>query len=254
METQKLDFREALEHLAQRAGITLSKQNAASAQEKSHRKQNDEAMAVALKFFRDSLANSQAAMDYCAGRSLDADTIQKWEIGYGPEMGEALAMHLKKLGFNLAACKELFLVEGSQEVGFQDRFRARLIFPIRDDRGHLVAFGGRLMGDGIPKYINSSDTPLYSKRRVLYGMHLAKDAISKKDRAVLVEGYLDAIACHRAGRSRGHGPRAAGRPGPAGTARGGGGIARHLPHRHHRRAGGGIEALREHATTGCGRR
>lgn len=195
METQRITFPEALEYLAKRAGVALSKAPAGP----SKRGGQDAAMETALRFFNDQLTRSRPARDYMAARGLDEGVRITWEIGYGPEVGDALAQQLKREGHSLIDAEALFLVQKDQSGSFYDRFRSRLIFPIRDERGRLVAFGGRIVGAGEPKYINSSDTPLYSKRRVLYGMHRAKDAMTKSDRAVLVEGYLDVIACHRAG-------------------------------------------------------
>lgn len=197
MKTQNVEFVEALRILASHAGIELPK-NARMA-EPSKRAQQDEAMAEALSFFRNQLARSERAREYCERRLIDADTIQLWEIGYAPEEGSALATQLRKKNHVLAECRALFLVDQDSGGGYFDRFRGRLMFPIRDEKGDLVAFGGRLLGDGHPKYVNSGDTPLFRKSRVLYGMYRAKEKIAKERKAVLTEGYLDVIACHRAG-------------------------------------------------------
>ncbi|MCH7945140.1 MAG: DNA primase [Armatimonadetes bacterium] len=196
METQGVEFREALEILAKQAGVELTR---GSRQDHTRRRRMTDAMAVALDFFREQLQVSQTAREYCKRRGLDDDTLARWDIGYAPDVGEALAAELKRNGCKLSECRELFLVDGDEQLGYGDRFRGRIIFPIRDDQGNLVAFGGRLIGDGRPKYINSSDTPLFSKSRTLYGMHIARDTVRKLRRAVVVEGYLDVIACHRAG-------------------------------------------------------
>lgn len=199
METQKVDFREALEILAKEAGVTLSSRGAPNKEQNELADRQRNAMDSALTFFKKQFASSPIAKDYAAKRSMDQEVLQKWEIGYGPDLGDALARVLQKQKFSLAECKELFLVDQDASGGYYDRFRSRLIFPIRDERGRLVAFGGRIIGDGIPKYINSSDTPLYRKSRVLYGFFQSRDAISKERHAVLTEGYMDTIACHRAG-------------------------------------------------------
>jgi DNA primase len=196
MKTQNVEFTEALQILARQAGITLTRQKG---ENKSQRLVRQGAMEEALGFFRRELERSEAARSYCERRGLLADVLEEWELGYAPDVGDALASHLQRKGFSLSECKSLFLVDEDSSGGYFDRFRGRLIFPIRDERGDLVAFGGRLLGDGHPKYINSSDTPLYRKSRVLYGMNRAKEQIAKERRAVLVEGYLDVIACHRAG-------------------------------------------------------
>ncbi|QYK54454.1 MAG: DNA primase [Fimbriimonadaceae bacterium] len=196
METQRVDFIEALRILARETGVELPQFNQG---EKSDSEEMELAMAEAQSFFREQLRSEKTALHYIEERGLDQSVIDHWEIGYAPHQGEALAVRLKKKGFALATCQKLFLVEEDQRGGYYDRFRSRLMFPIRDERGRLVAFGGRIIGAGNPKYINSSDTPLYSKSRVLYGMDKAKESISKEDQAVLVEGYMDVIACHRAG-------------------------------------------------------
>lgn len=196
METERVDFPEALRLLAQQAGVELKKRDR---REPSVIEAQELAMAEALSFFREQISKSSAAREYCQGRGLDADVLDAWEIGYAPDVNAALATHLQKKGLNLALCRDLFLVDKDTSGGYFDRFRGRLMFPIRDERGKLVAFGGRILGDGQPKYINSSDTPVYNKGRVLYGMDRAKASMSEAGRATLVEGYLDVIACHRAG-------------------------------------------------------
>ena len=197
MKRQNVDFVEALRILAKEAGVTLT--NKGETTPPSVRQAQEEAMDEALSFFKDHLAKHSIATEYCERRGLDKQTLATWEMGYAPEGGSALAVFLKKKGFQLAECKNLFLVDEDSHGGYYDKFRGRLIFPIRDEKGALVAFGGRLLGDGVPKYINSSDTPLYRKSKVLYGMNRARRHFGKEKRAVLVEGYLDVIACHRAG-------------------------------------------------------
>ncbi|MBI1756160.1 MAG: DNA primase [Fimbriimonas ginsengisoli] len=195
MKTQNLDFSEALRQLAKLAGVELRRRG----RPKESQEQDRSAMDAALEFFRREFGRSSTARAYTEGRGLDEATIEGWEIGYAPDHGDALAATLQRAGQPLAECKKLFLVDQDSSGGYFDRFRGRLMFPIRDERGELVAFGGRLLGDGQPKYINSGDTPLFRKSRVLYGLDRAKDALAKSRQAVLVEGYLDVIACHRAG-------------------------------------------------------
>jgi DNA primase len=197
MKTEHVDFVTALKELADMAGVKLEKSR--SGTPATSRESFKKAMAEALAFFSEQLSKSQAAAEYCRRRSLDDETLRIWEVGYAPDSGDSMAVRLKRAGVALADGKSLFLVDEDASGGFYDRFRGRLMFPIRDERGELVAFGGRLLGDGTPKYINSSDTPLYRKGHVLYGMHKARDAMAKAKRAVLVEGYLDVIACHRSG-------------------------------------------------------
>lgn len=198
IETQKVDFQEALEILSRLAGIQLSKKSEGSAQ-LSKKRLYEQIMSSALDYFEGLFLDSREAKKYCEKRGLTEEICKIWRIGYAPADGEGLAIYLKKKGYSLQDAKALFLVEQDGQGGFYDRFRGRLMFPILDTRGAVVAFGGRALGDTQPKYINSSDTPLFSKRKLLYGMHQAKEWISKKGQAILVEGYLDVIACHRAG-------------------------------------------------------
>lgn len=198
MNTQNVDFGEAVKILAAETGVEL-KRTGGSTEKKSDRERMEAAMHFAHKFFISELKSSPVARRYVEDRGMNTELLEKWEIGYGPSVGEALAVQLSREKFSLQECQSLFLVDQDAGGGYYDRFRGRLIFPIRDERGRLVAFGGRIIGDGQPKYINSSDTPLYKKSRVLYGMNVAKDSISKLNRAVLCEGYMDVIACHQAG-------------------------------------------------------
>ncbi len=198
MKTQGLEFREALETLAKEAGITLQKGGSSPAQRSDHVRRL-EAMEFALRFFRDAFLKSEAATQYCQRRGFEKTVTDKWEIGYAPDVGDALATALKKAGYALDECKSLFLVERDGGGGYYDKFRGRLMFPIRNERGELVGFGGRLLGDGTPKYVNSSDTPLFHKSHVLYGYFQARDRLMKNSHAILTEGYFDVIACHRAG-------------------------------------------------------
>ncbi len=196
MKTQNVAFPEAVEILARQAGVTLRKRKPEDA---SLKLTWQGAMSEALAFFRAELAKSTTAKTYCENRGLSQAILDQWEIGYAPDVGEALAVHLSKKNYSLVECQKLYLVDQDSSGGFFDRFRGRLIFPIRDERGELVAFGGRVLGDGHPKYINSSDTPLYRKSRVLYAMNVAKKAIADGASPVMCEGYLDVIACHAAG-------------------------------------------------------
>ncbi|MFQ3677909.1 MAG: DNA primase, partial [Fimbriimonadaceae bacterium] len=196
MKTQNVDFPEALEILARQAGVELTPR--AGAPDHSLRVRQLAAMEEALKFFREQLVRSREALGYVERRGLDQEILDAWEIGYAPADGSPLSRRLGKAGFPLEMCRDLFLVDQSGS-GYRDKFFNRLMFPIRNERGELVAFGGRVLGDGHPKYINSGDTPIFRKSRVLYGMFRAREAMRRRRHAVLVEGYLDVIACHRAG-------------------------------------------------------
>lgn len=196
MKRQNADFPEALRILAAEADVELTARGPVVPP--SVREAQEGAMRAALTFFRDALSRAPSAQEYLRGRDLSAAVADAWELGYAPVGGDALAAYLAKTGHDLEVARELFLVDGD-ERNWRDKFRGRLIFPIRDERGALVAFGGRILGQGQPKYINSSDTPIYRKGRVIYGLHAAREPLAKTRRAVLCEGYVDVIACHRAG-------------------------------------------------------
>lgn len=195
MKTQHVEFVDALKELAERAGVDLKARGPSTPP--GLRDAHRAAMGEALAFYRENLRNP-IAQEYLRKRNLDEATVQNWEIGYAPDTFESLVNRLRQKGHDLGECKSLFLVDERDRGGYYDKFRGRLMFPIRDERGELVAFGGRVIGEAQPKYINSSDTPLYRKSKVLYGFDHARERIAKDRRAVLVEGYLDVIACHRA--------------------------------------------------------
>ena len=197
MKTQGLEFYDALKELAQRAGVELHARGPAP--DRSERQRQIGIMEAAQGFFRDQFAKSPPTQQYATGRGLDPKTIETWGLGYAPDSGEALVSFLRRNGHSLEEAKALFLVDTGERGDTYAKFRGRLMFPIRDERGDLVAFGGRLMRDGQPKYINSGDTPLYHKSHLLYGADQARLRWPKSRRATLCEGYLDVIACHRAG-------------------------------------------------------
>lgn len=195
MQLNNVDFKDALQMLADRAGITLSGRS----ESRSRSRRDQEAMDFATDYFIRQLAQSDAAKKYCDGRGITASMIERWGIGWSPDQGEALTVAMKKAGFTLRQAAELCLLEGDEGQGYRDRFRGRLMFPIKNERGLVCAFGGRAIGDSPAKYINSSDTPLFHKGKTLYGLFESQGALRNSPKAILVEGYLDVIACHEAG-------------------------------------------------------
>lgn len=209
MEFEKVDFRMAVETLARRYRIPIpdfEKGLPAEARDERERTK-DRLMAAHLaaeRFFMDQLASpaGEAARDYLAGRGLTPDQVREYRLGYAPDEWEALIRHLRGSGF----APEL-LVEGGLAVAregsgrYTDRFRGRVMFPIRDGQGRVVAFGGRTLGkdERGPKYLNSADSPIFHKGRLLYGFDAAREAIREAGAAVLLEGYMDWIALHSAG-------------------------------------------------------
>jgi DNA primase len=200
MRRDGLEFRETLERLAERAGVELSER---SAQEDRLRRRLREALEAAIAWYREVLLQArqaQAAREYLVGRGLTAETQDRFGLGYAPNTWDALVGRLRKKGFSDAELTGAGLAGTSGRGGVYDRFRGRIIIPIRDASGRPVGLGGRIMpGAEGPKYLNSPGTPLFDKSRTLYAIDLAKAAIRREKLAVIVEGYTDVMAAHRAG-------------------------------------------------------
>ena len=201
-EIEQVDFRAALEMLAEKAGVELKKQ-AFNPESKEEKERSLKALEAAHIFFQQQLKANKAMMDYVIGRGYDRETIAKLELGYSPDSFHLLTETLQKQGFSAKELLESGLAS-QKEVGdsaVYDRFRNRIMFPIHDSQGTLVAFGGRIMsGDKeAAKYLNSPETKYYHKGGTLYLLHKAKQAIREKDRAIIVEGYFDALMAHHKG-------------------------------------------------------
>ena len=204
MAMEKCDFREAVTTVAEKCGIAIPKAKPSSPQERQATQQRTALMEMhrtAAEFFVAQLsatAEGKAARGYLEDRGLEQETVERFRIGYAPSAGDALVRALRGK-FNEKLLADSGLVARDQSGRLYDRFRRRILFPIADERGRVVAFGGRALGDDLPKYLNSPETPIYSKSRVLYNLDRAKEEIRKREFAVLVEGYMDAIGVHRAG-------------------------------------------------------
>ena len=199
----KLTFVEAVKQLAGEAGIEVEEQekNPQAEAEAKEKEELTRLLELAADWFRRIFregADAEIARAYAAKRGLSDETLEKFQIGYAPGDGGALERAAVKKGYTREQLIKAGLVI-QNERGSYCRFRSRLMFPIQDGRGRVVGFGGRILGDGEPKYLNSPETPLFSKSRLLYAMPQAKDALLKKKRALLTEGYMDAIACQQAG-------------------------------------------------------
>jgi DNA primase len=204
MEMEKCAFPEAIRIVAEKCGIAIPRPKERSPEEKKenqHRTALVEMHREAQAFFVKQLegtAEGKLARAYLEDRGLDRDAITRFGIGYAPSGGDVLLRFLKaKYAEKLLA--ESGLVSRDQGGRMFDRFRRRITFPISNESGKIVAFGCRALGDDQPKYLNSPETSIYSKSNVLYHLDRAKDAMRRQDFAVLVEGYLDAIAVARAG-------------------------------------------------------
>ncbi len=203
METEGLSFPEAVERLAAEAGVTLPKMTREDQEQEVRRNSLYDVMDLATEFFEASLKGrfGQKARDYLAGRGLSPETQGRFRIGYAPPDRYALRDHLASKGVPTAMMEEAGLLVTAEDVKVPyDRFRDRIMFPISDVRGRIVAFGGRAMSADAPaKYLNSPDTPLFNKGRLLYNYHQARKPAHDRGTVIAVEGYVDVISLSVAG-------------------------------------------------------
>jgi DNA primase len=200
-EAQGLTFSESLELLATRAGITLEHDPKAAKRE-GERRETVDVVDAAGSFFMKSLKDhpdAGHARSYVRGRGYEVDVVDQFEIGYAPDGWDELSKHLRSLGFKDRQMEAAGLAKRGRQGKLYDHFRDRLIFPIRNVRGEMVGFGGRLLRGEGAKYINTPETRLYKKAELLYGLDRARSEIAKRGFAVVVEGYTDVIALHLAG-------------------------------------------------------
>ena len=206
MEVDKLSFVEAVEHLAGRAGVQLRYVEAGPAPARPQQGQRQRLLAAhtaAAEFYAEQLRSpaAAAARQFLARRGFDREAAQRYGCGFAPAAWGALTAHLRRCGFTDAELVAGGLARHARSGSLIDRFRGRLLWPIRDITGSVIGFGARKLRedeDG-PKYLNTPETPIYKKSQVLYGVDLAKRDIAKQSRAVIVEGYTDVMACHLAG-------------------------------------------------------
>src|SRR5271154_3163249 len=204
MELEKAPFPEAVRTVAEKCGIAIPKPRERSPEERRENQQRTSLVDMhrgAAAFFSKHLlqsAEGKAALGYLEDRGLDRESITRFGIGFAPSGGDTLFRALKQK-FEDKDLEVSGLVGRDQSGRFYDRFRRRIIFPIANEAGKIIAFGARAMGDEQPKYLNSPETPIYSKSNVLYHLDRAKEGLRQNDFAILVEGYMDAIAVARAG-------------------------------------------------------
>ncbi|HUI75144.1 MAG TPA: DNA primase [Candidatus Acidoferrum sp.] len=204
MEMEKCEFPEAVKLAAEKCGISIPRPKERSPEERKENQQRAALVEIhreAQTFFVKQLEGTlegKAARAYLEDRGLDKESLVRFGIGYAPSGGDLLLRHLKgKYPEKLLV--DSGLISRDQSGRLFDRFRRRITFPIANESGKIVAFGARALGDEQPKYMNSPETPIYSKSNVLYHLDRAKDALRRQDFAILVEGYMDAIAVARAG-------------------------------------------------------
>jgi len=198
MEKEGVDFAEALEILAKRAGVTLKRKKS---EEKDKRQRFFDANIKAAQFYHHILTShplGKPALEYLKKRGLTDQTIEEFNLGYAPNSWESLTSFLKKRGFSVQELVEAGLVVPSKNGGY-DRFRGRIMFPLIDLKKQVIGFSGRILGVGEPKYINTPQTVIFDKSSFLFGIHLAKGDIRTQNKAILTEGEMDMILSYQAG-------------------------------------------------------
>ncbi|MEO6456647.1 MAG: DNA primase [Chloroflexia bacterium] len=205
MKTEGLDFRGALEKLAGKVGVEIKPRNEQAVVQDRARERLKEACAAASAYYHNlfrSHAAAGPARAYAEKRGITQSTIELFQIGFAPDSWDALGNHLLSRGYSSQELIDAGLVAERDEGGHYDRFRNRLLFPIRDHKGDIVGFGGRALEDGqVPKYMNSPQSAVFDKSAILYGFDLARPPIQRSGSAVIVEGYMDVVIAHQSGQS-----------------------------------------------------
>lgn len=202
MKKEGWDFSEALNFLAEKAGVTLTEYSPEDKTDKDLQDKLSELLERAALYFRQQMLETppgRETLNYLHQRGLTDQTIKIFGLGHAPDGWDGLLNHLKHLGYDESIMLEAGLITERESGGYYDRFRNRLMFPIRSTYGKMVGFGGRVLDpNDVPKYINSPKTALFDKGRLLYGLDQARQSIRSNNQVVIVEGYMDAIACHQA--------------------------------------------------------
>src|SRR5919106_3497931 len=196
-EVEHLDFVEAVERLAARCGITLRYDNANVGKDRKRKERLSEAVGAAVAFYHRVLIEAPdggRARQHLRSRSFDGDAARRFHLGWAPDGFDALSGHLQREGVSRQDIVDAGLAFVNRANKLQDQFRGRLMFPIYDARGEPAGFGGRALGDQMPKYKNSPETPIYQKSRLLYGLNWAKGEIVARGEVVICEGYTDVMA------------------------------------------------------------
>jgi DNA primase len=206
MKYESLDFIGAVRRLAERAGIEIEVEQAAEGPSRSQREDLFRLHEQVSEFFHHNLMKekfAQVARDYLVKRKISSDTAKKWRIGYSPDSWDALTQWAKSKQFSPALLATAGLVLPRDNGGVYDRFRGRLMFSICDEQGRVVGFSGRILTDAKdqPKYVNSPETPIFQKGKILFALDKAKRAILDEKVAIICEGQVDTISCHEAGLS-----------------------------------------------------
>ncbi len=195
---ENLTFPESIHHLAESQGIPLPQSTKRDEAESEKRQRLLKILEIATQFFCRQLKGNKEALAYLKDRQITEEASQQFSIGYAPP-GQHLLQELTRQGFDIREVLACGLIKEGNSGQYYDKFRNRIMFPIHDLSGKTIAFGGRILGDGVPKYLNSPETALYSKSRNLYPLDLTRNEIRKRDFAIIVEGYFDCIIPFRFG-------------------------------------------------------
>jgi DNA primase len=200
MEYERLEFPDAVEELAQSVGLTVPREGGRDERPREDKTDLYALLDASASWYQQQLPKSPEAQAYCKKRGLDADTIARFRLGWAPAGFDGVIKALGTSDKRLQLLNEAGMVASNERGNKYDRFRERLMFPILDRRGRVIAFGGRvLQSEQGPKYLNSPETPLFHKGRELFALWQVKQANAKLERIVVVEGYMDVIALHQAG-------------------------------------------------------
>ena len=199
MRIENLDFPDAVYRLAERAGMTVPEDNEEIRSQKKKKDRLLELSKEAARFFHSVLLSEdgKTGLEYLLGRGLSPSTIKRFGLGFAPNAWDQLLSEMTRLGYTKQELLDAGLALSNKTGRLYDRFRNRVMFPIIDIRGAVIGFGGRVMDDSTPKYLNSPETTVFNKRKNLFALNLAKK--SEGDRIILCEGYMDVIALHQAG-------------------------------------------------------
>ena len=199
MKHENLQFPEVIETLAEKCGVILPKNALGKGADNGLAKELYRINDLACQFFQASLAANRTAKEYILSRGVADETLKNFKIGFAPDSWEALLNFFKKASIEPAMLEKAGLVIANDKGGHYDRFRNRLVFPIIDLKDRVIGFGARVLDSSLPKYLNSPETPIYSKGRNLYGLNFSKEDIKKSGHFLVVEGYLDFIVPYQAG-------------------------------------------------------
>lgn len=196
MEYEHLDFVEAIEALADSMGVQVPREKGSGPNEAQRQKSKDiyDLLSEANHYYQLQLKNSPQAIDYLKGRELSGEISKQYNIGYSPPGWDNLYKQFKNLYSEKLLVDSGLLIKKEEENKTYDRYRDRIMFPIRNRKGQVIGFGGRVLGDDLPKYINSPETSVFHKGRELYGFYEARKHTQKLERIIVVEGYMDVIA------------------------------------------------------------